>query len=153
MAALSNLSMKEGLRSLLVICSCIFVLACALPLRIAFLNNSGTEIAIRVSTSTHDVFKYVEIGDRRRWTAPIGHVAGVEQQIRLSRNGCIYVYQVPEGPFPYAPDYSDPYLTVQVEPDLTLNVRPDGRGIFDRADIARMQSEGFPLRPISKTCG
>ena len=74
--------------------------------------------------------------------------------ILISAGACDYLYQAPQSleHWPWTLDYkTDP--AVQLERDFSIwAVPPDTAGVTDVSALAAQQKDGFPLRPLSRTC-
>jgi hypothetical protein len=74
--------------------------------------------------------------------------------VRLRTGSCEALYVLPAGlpSYPHFPDYYGP-IRVQIESDLSIYLLPpDAKVITATSSLASLQRDGFPLRPVAKTC-
>jgi hypothetical protein len=78
--------------------------------------------------------------------------------LRLGIEGCVYLYEVPETLNDYhLPDFkfrTGRGVQIQVEKDFSVDLlSPLYEGDAPASGATILQHEGFPLRPLNKTCG
>jgi hypothetical protein len=81
-------------------------------------------------------------------------LVGSLQVLRLSAAGCDVTYLPPHYPkYPVRPhSYNDP-VKARIEPDLAIYLVPPETKVVSNVNFsASLQTEGFPLRPSSRTC-
>ncbi|HVW75205.1 MAG TPA: hypothetical protein VHC39_16325 [Rhizomicrobium sp.] len=121
--------------------------ACERILDIDLLNNTGDPIAVRAGGDSIPVapgrsgeFHYPQ--SEANWT------------LLISAGACEYLYQLPRA-LKISPDLMDRGITprAQVERDFSIWLVPsNASGVADVSGPASQQDDGFPLRPVSRTC-
>lgn len=96
---------------------------------------------IAIATGSSARFRYPQSNEK--WT------------VRISASGCEVTYILPH----YLLGYTAPIrwfsapVNVQIEPDLSIYLVPsDTESVSNVSLLASLQSDGFPLRPSSRTC-
>lgn len=136
-----------------------FVLAaagCTTPPNIEIFNNTGDSLVVDVAV-LHSWPRLpravIPDGQSEEYTLSVGVAP---RRLRLMSGGCAYEYRVPRVwswlQSPEAKSYYGYIAKVQVEADLSISLLPRApRGIAQPEQLLRR--DGFPIRPISKTCG
>lgn len=145
--------MRGVMRMAALIACALTMGSCSEPVKIAVFNNAGREIVVRTDPILFLGRRYTTLAPGEilttlhDWMLPPGLV------IRVGR--CWYGY---DAPFPSGA-YFDPAgiydrdMKVQVEPDLTVYLLPvTAKRRMPVKELAAVQRDGYPLRPIFDTC-
>jgi hypothetical protein len=125
-------------------------------------SSKGSETIVNHTGATIDM-KLEGFWIRRARTVHIpngGHrtyerVALPDGVLKLSAGRCEYSYDPPAPGREYWPDapHGDAWVSYQIEPDFRAYLLPYGsENPMAKAELARIQKEGYPSPPISKTC-
>jgi len=121
--------------------------ACSRLLQVTLFNNTGEEIGVRAELEKDNIapnrfahFKYPG--------------KGVNRVFRLSSKACEFLYEFPSEISDYQIEMKfERGIQVQVEKDFSVNLLPVAyAGEAPVSSSLFLQREGFPLRPISRTC-
>ena len=124
----------------------ICIAACSQSLELMLFNNTAGPIVVHLWNKNLTIgagsavrFKYPATNEQ--WT------------LRLSAAGCEVTFLSPHDPkYPVRPGYNYP-VKAQVEPDLLVYlVPPETKVVADVSLSKSLQTEGFPLRPSTRTC-
>jgi len=124
-----------------------FLTACSRLLQVTLFNNTGEEIGVRAELEKDTIapnrfarFKYPSEGANRVF--------------RLSSKACEFLYEFPSEISDYKIEMKfERGIQVQVEKDFSVNLLPVAyAGEAPVSSSLFLQREGFPLRPVSRTC-
>lgn len=129
--------------------------ACSFYPKLVIFNHTGQDLAVHVDDRNRQGWneKLVVIKSGQARKLMIGAVFQTEDRFMLSQQGCRYTYQEPERDSAYWNHSSDVYVVLQVEPDHRVYIRPPGKEVIASSALARLQTPGFPLRPLASRCG
>ncbi|HVW75204.1 MAG TPA: hypothetical protein VHC39_16320 [Rhizomicrobium sp.] len=123
--------------------------ACSLSQKIALYNDADTPLTVRIAGKLISIapgqsaaFAYPQSSEN--WT------------LLISDTACEYLYQLPRSldhyPWKAIKAYDDPIMA-QVERDHAVYLLPPSAdGVADVSALTSGQVDGFPLRPVSRTC-
>jgi hypothetical protein len=126
----------------------ICITACTPVMQLVPFNN--TSGLIEVHFARKDIV--IDAGSSARLIYP---QSNEKWTLRISASGCEVTYLVPHylAEYPFQIHWFSAPVNVQVEPDLAIYlVPPDTQAASNVGLFASLQTEGFPLRPTSRTC-
>ncbi|HEX2800657.1 MAG TPA: hypothetical protein VHN73_01190 [Phenylobacterium sp.] len=145
---------RAALAVVLGLSACL-VAACSLYGRLGVFNNTGSPLIVQMSDGLH-LPGSGRIGPGNSRSFSNGDVAA---HLVVESGRCVYSYDLPFPEVAYYrvngdPKRARPLLNVQVEPDFSLLLLPVSAARVARpAELAGVQAYGYPVRPVSKTCG
>jgi hypothetical protein len=85
-------------------------------------------------------------------------VGGPAWRVEAQAGHCRLVYDIPNGnqipSYPFEPEHINPYVKVQIEPDFRVHLVPESTtAVVDVTQYSAMQTGGFPLSPVDRSCG
>ena len=131
--------------------------ACSVATSVRVFNDTGQTIGLRLSIAGTKFERtvWLDQGDDRLIYAPEFIVApGKTDMLPIYHGRCRYEYEVPKVQGGYFRPGGGTSVNVQVDPGLSLFLLPvDARARVARTQLAKAQPAGFPMRPVSRTCG
>ena len=139
--------MKLSIRFSVIVAMSVALVGCSLKLQVNLFNNAGEAVTAKLEDSSLPIgpggfvqFDYP--GTAQNWI------------LYLSTATCDYGYAVPRAlePYPRSQGSNGP-LKVQVEKDFSIYLLPPTAETVTAVEsLGPLQQDGFPLRPVSKSC-